>query len=181
MPVGLLVLLLLIGLPLIEIAVFVIVGGEIGALTTILLTVATAIAGTVMLRLQGLSLITRMRGEMDAGRVPESDLVEGTLMVVASVLLLIPGFVTDAIGLLLFIPPLRAALARVAVRNAQVTIVGAQTRGPGMRPDRGVVDLDADDWRDVDTGAGPRRDDSPWIPDARNPDDPTGSGPRTGN
>ena len=109
MPVGLLILVLLIGIPLLEIAVFVEVGSEIGAVPTILLTVLTALAGTVMLRLQGVSLLMKIRSEMDAGRVPGSDLVQGALIVVASILLLIPGFVTDAVGLLLFVPPLRTA------------------------------------------------------------------------
>jgi len=175
MPVGLVILLLLIGLPLLEIAVFVQVGGEIGALATILLTVATALAGTIMLRLQGLSLLMRMRGEMDAGRVPGEDMMQGALMVVASLLLLIPGFVTDAIGLLLFVPPLRAAIARLAIRNARVTVVQAERRGRAGEP---VVDLDADEWADVDRNRGPRDDGSPWITDDR-PDKDNPSGPRS--
>ena len=85
MPVGLLILVLLIGIPLLEIAVFVEVGSEIGAVPTILLTVLTALAGTVMLRLQGVSLLMKIRSEMDAGRVPGSDLVQGALIVVASI------------------------------------------------------------------------------------------------
>ena len=118
MPVGLLILVLLIGIPLLEIAVFVEVGSEIGAVPTIPLTVLTALAGTVMLRLQGVSLLMKIRSEMDAGRVPGSDLVQGALIVVASILLLIPGFVTDAVGLLLFVPPLAPpfmAFTRMAI------------------------------------------------------------------
>jgi UPF0716 protein FxsA len=171
MPLGLILLVALIGLPLIEIAVFVEVGSEIGAVPTILLTVLTAIAGTIMLRMQGLSLLTRMRAEMDRGEVPGADIVQGALIVVASFLLLVPGFVTDAVGLALFVPPLRAAIARLVVRNARVTVVR-----PGMQrgADRGedVVDLDPDAWSDVerDRGGGERA--SPWngnrqIPDGR--------------
>ena len=145
MPVGLLILVLLIGIPLLEIAVFVEVGSEIGAVPTILLTVLTALAGTVMLRLQGVSLLMKIRSEMDAGRVPGSDLVQGALIVVASILLLIPGFVTDAVGLLLFVPPLRTALANLAIRNARVTVVNAQTRRGGAET---VVDLEEGEWSD---------------------------------
>ncbi|MAB00520.1 MAG: FxsA protein [Stappia sp.] len=172
MPIGLIILLLLIGLPLVEITVFIQVGSEIGALWTILLTVATAIAGSLMLRIQGLTLLTRMRGEMDRGEVPGADLVEGALMVVASILLLIPGFVTDAFGLLLFVPPVRRIIAGQVIRNARVTVVRAeaQRRGGGA----GVVDLDADDWETKDGGAGRRGPSSggssPWISDGRNPD-----------
>ena len=150
MPVGLLILVLLIGIPLLEIAVFVEVGSEIGAVPTILLTVLTALAGTVMLRLQGVSLLMKIRSEMDAGRVPGSDLVQGALIVVASILLLIPGFVTDAIGLLLFIPPVREALARFIIARSNVVIVDG---GGGMRrQDDGVVDLDEGDWSEKNSG-----------------------------
>ncbi|GGF03745.1 FxsA family protein [Stappia taiwanensis] len=177
MPIGLILLLVLIGLPLIEIAVFVEVGSEIGAVWTILLTIATAVAGSVMLRLQGVSLLTRMRAEMDAGRVPGEDLVQGAMMVVASILLLIPGFVTDAIGLLLFVPPLRAALARVVARNAPVTVVHADVR---RQRGEGVVDLDADDWSSVDPNDGQRptngQSGSPWITDERPHGDDNRSG-----
>ncbi|SDU43565.1 FxsA family protein [Stappia sp. ES.058] len=145
MPVGLIILLLLIGVPLLEIAVFVEVGSEIGAVPTILLTVLTALAGTVMLRLQGISLLMKIRGEMDAGRVPGSDLVQGALIVVASILLLIPGFVTDAVGLLLFVPPLRTAIANLAIRNARVTVVNAEARRSGAET---VVDLNEGEWSD---------------------------------
>ncbi|WP_249691567.1 FxsA family protein [Stappia sp. WLB 29] len=163
MPIGLFILLAIIGLPLLEILVFVEVGSEIGAVPTVLLTIATAVAGSLMLRLQGLSLLRRVRAEMDRGQVPGEDIMQGALIVVASVLLLIPGFVTDALGLLLFVPPLRAAIARIMVRNAKVTVVraGARRKGQG----EGVVDLDRNDWTDIDgDGKGGRGPDgsSPW-------------------
>ncbi len=170
MPIGLLILLMLIGVPLLEIAVFIEVGSWIGVFPTIALTIATAMAGTVMLRMQGVTLLTRMRGEMDAGRTPGEDLVQGALMVVASILLLIPGFVTDFIGLLLFVPPLRAAAARYVVARANVTVVqagGARTRGGR------VVDLDEDGWtsrsashdRDGAGDVGAQKKISPWNED----------------
>lgn len=70
--------------------------------------------------------------------------MQGAMIVLASILLLIPGFVTDAIGLLLFIPPVREALARFIIARSNVVIVDG---GGGMRrPDDGVVDLDEGDW-----------------------------------
>ena len=86
MPIGLFILLAIIGLPLLEILVFVEVGSEIGAVPTVLLTIATAVAGSLMLRLQGLSLLRRVRSEMDRGQVPGEDIMQGALIVVASVL-----------------------------------------------------------------------------------------------
>ncbi|MEP3045236.1 MAG: FxsA family protein [Roseibium sp.] len=153
-------------LPLIEIAVFVWVGGEIGALPTILLTVVTALAGTMMLRHQGLSLLMRMQTELDAGRAPGGEVMQGAMIVLASIFLLIPGFVTDTIGLLLFIPPIREALVNFIIARSNVVIV--QNGTTQYRREDGVVDLDAEDWSETDgetkdsTGtSGPPRI-SPW-------------------
>lgn len=143
MPIGLIILIALIGVPLLEIYVFVAVGSEIGALATIALTVLTAIAGTIMLRVQGLSLLTRMRNEIDAGRVPGEDLIHGALIVVAAILLLVPGFVTDAIGLILFIPAVRSAIGRYLVAHSDMTVVSA---AGVRRSGDNVVDLDESDW-----------------------------------
>lgn len=138
-------------LPLIEISVFIWVGGVIGVLPTILLTILTAVAGTLMLRQQGLSLVMRMQSELDAGRVPGKDLMHGAMIVIASLLLLIPGFVTDAIGLLLFIPPVRDLLARFIISRSDVVVVQGGSR---YRREEGVVDLDEGDWsRTDDTSA----------------------------
>ncbi len=160
MPAGVVVLLSLILLPLIEIAVFIEVGSAIGVLPTIALTVLTAIAGTAMLRHQGLALLMKMRSELDAGRVPGEELTHGALIVVASILLLIPGFVTDVVGLLLFVPAVRRAIGHFVIRRADVVIVSGTRRRSGR-----VVDLDAEDWssssasgNDGSDGAtGPRR------------------------
>lgn len=141
---GLYIIAAILLLPLIEIAVFIWIGGLIGVLPTILLTVVTALAGTLMLRQQGLSLLMRMQKELDAGRSPGNEVMQGAMIVLASILLLIPGFVTDAVGLLLFVPPVREALARFIIARSNVVIVEGGTGA--RRPQDGVVDLDADDW-----------------------------------
>lgn len=159
---GLYIIAAIILLPLIEIAVFIWVGGLIGVLPTILLTVITAMAGTIMLRQQGLSLLTRMQSELDAGRAPGNEVMQGAMIVLASILLLIPGFVTDAIGLLLFIPPVRQALANFIVARSNVVI--AQGGQGAAKPDDHVVDLDEQDWsekKDGSSGGGQPRI-SPW-------------------
>jgi len=165
--VGLYIIAAIILLPLIEIAVFIWVGGLIGVLPTILLTVITALAGTIMLRQQGLSLLTRMQSELDAGRAPNSEVMQGAMIVLASILLLIPGFVTDAVGLMLFIPPVREALAKFIISRSDVVIVQG---GPGgaRRSDEHVVDLDEGDWsekQDNPSGDAPDKGQpriSPW-------------------
>lgn len=171
MRLGPIIALLLLALPFAEIAAFIMVGREVGVLATIGLVLLTAAAGALMLRLQGLALIRRIRSETAAGRVPGSEIVEGALLVVAGFLLLIPGFVTDVVGVLLFIPAVRRRLARSVVGGMSVTVVGSGF-GRGPRPRSGVVDLDPDEYRretPVD-GAGQGRlppgrgDTSPWTP-----------------
>ncbi|OJJ09652.1 MULTISPECIES: FxsA family protein [unclassified Roseibium] len=137
-------------LPLIEISVFIWVGELLGVLPTILLTVLTAMAGTLMLRQQGLSLLMRMQKELDGGRAPGNEVMQGAMIVLASILLLIPGFVTDAIGLLLFIPPVRESLAKFIIARSNVVIMEGGTMRP--RNEDGVVDLDADDWKETNHG-----------------------------
>lgn len=143
--------LLMLALPLAEIAVFVLVGSHIGVLATIGLVVATTILGAVLLRIQGFGILARMRETMDAGGSPGRDLVHGLMIMLAGVLLLVPGFITDVIGLLLFIPPVRDLGWRLI--KSRITVVTA-TAGPGFayRRSRGrTIDLDTDDYaRDMD-------------------------------
>lgn len=141
---GLYIIAAILLVPLVEIAVFIWIGGLIGVLPTVLLTVVTALAGSLMLRQQGLSLLMRMQKELDAGRAPGNEIMQGAMIVLASILLLLPGFVTDTIGLLLFVPPIREALVRFIIARSNVVVTGSV--GPGMPPDGHVVDLDADDW-----------------------------------
>ncbi|ADZ72671.1 FxsA family protein [Polymorphum gilvum] len=165
---GLLILAALILLPLTEIAVFIVVGDAIGVLPTIGLTLLTAVAGTMMLRQQGLSLLRRMQAELDAGRAPGEDLLHGAMIVLASILLLIPGFVTDTVGLLLFVPAVRRMIAGFVVARADVIIVNSRREQRGTR----VVDLDETEWGPTGKPADPARDASeapprisPWRAD----------------
>ena len=116
---ALILLALFIGLPLLEVAVFIQVGGAIGVWPTIAATIATALAGSLLLRAQGLATLMRARAQMDQGQLPAREMFEGVCLVLAGALLLVPGFVTDVIGLLLFVPPLRGQ--------------GRPRRGPGLR------------------------------------------------
>ena len=107
----LLILAILIGIPLTEIYVFIAVGEEIGALNTVILTVLTAIAGMALLRHQGLSVIMQAQERLNAGQSPVKEVMSGVLLALAGLFLLIPGFATDFLGFLLFMPPLRDYLA----------------------------------------------------------------------
>ncbi|MEO3427832.1 FxsA family protein [Pelagibius sp. CAU 1746] len=145
---ALILLALFIGLPLLEVAVFIQVGEAIGVWPTIAATVATALAGSLLLRTQGLAALTRARAQMDQGQLPAREMFEGVCLVLAGALLLVPGFVTDAIGLLLFVPPARELLrlmiarhiaAKAARGEARVFVDGVEVRpdGPGRDDSRG--------------------------------------------
>ncbi len=136
---------LFVGVPLLEIAVFVAVGGQIGLWPTLGAVVATALAGSVLLRVQGLSTLYRAREHMERGELPVRELFDGVCLVFAGALLLTPGFVTDGVGLLLFLPPFRAAIRRglgslVAARGSVHTFHGP---GPDGGPPGGTT-IDGD-------------------------------------
>lgn len=119
----------LLALPLIEIAGFVVVGGRIGAPATIGLTVLTAGAGLFVARLQGAGLLRRARDAFAHDEPPVAEAVEGLALAAAGLLLLAPGFASDAAGALLLIPPLRFAavywlLGRLARRRGGAVIDG---------------------------------------------------------
>jgi UPF0716 protein FxsA len=106
-----------IGIPLIEIALFVQIGGRIGLGWTIFIVVATAIAGTALLKMQGLSVMNRAQDAMNAGEMPVESLIDALFLLIAGILLLTPGFLTDLIGFLFFIPPVRQNLGRFLWRQ----------------------------------------------------------------
>jgi UPF0716 protein FxsA len=109
---GWILLLLFIGVPLIEIALFIEIGSEIGVLSTVIVVIFTALLGSYLLRAQGLATFQRARTDMQSGSLPATQVVHGLFLVIAGALLLTPGFLTDAVGFLLFVPSIRLALGR---------------------------------------------------------------------
>ena len=153
--------LFLLALPLLEIAGFVIVGREVGALATVGLVVASGIAGVLLLRHQGFGVMARVRAEMAGGGDPSRQLAHGAMIVVAAILLIIPGFITDIIGLLLFLPPVRD-LAWSRLKGRIVVATDFTTGGFRGRSRDKVIDLDDGDYsREDDFKRGPDHN-SPW-------------------
>ncbi len=146
--------LVLIALPLIEIAGFALVGSLVGVLPTVALAIATTILGAVLLRIQGIGALGRIRTTMDAGGTPGRDVVHGLMIALAGLLLVVPGFFTDALGLLLFLPPVRELVWRF-LRARIVVVDAAHSRGTAgfRREGPRTIDLDADDFT--------RRDETP--------------------
>jgi UPF0716 protein FxsA len=102
--------LLLIALPIAEIAVIIKVGSWLGVGNTIGLLLAISVLGIWLVKRQGIGVLRRMREQTNAGRVPGNEIVDGVLLLLAGALLIPPGFITDAFGLLLLIPPVRSGI-----------------------------------------------------------------------
>ena len=103
-------------IPVAEIYLFIKIGGKIGAFNTILLVILTAFAGAYLARMQGLQTMYRVQISLQQGVLPKEELIDALLIFVAGILLLTPGFLTDAFGLLLLYPVTRDRFKRY-VRN----------------------------------------------------------------
>ena len=114
---------------------FIQVGGAIGLFPTLALCVLTAIVGTLCIRFQGFRLVNQARAQLEAGEAPVFEVVSGACLVVAGLMLLTPGFVTDAVGFLLLLPPVRRLIFDrfVAKRMATVAAWPAGRQGAGPR------------------------------------------------
>ncbi|WP_137130629.1 FxsA family protein [Rhizobium sp. FY34] len=142
--------LLFLGLPLAEIAGFVIVGNWLGLWPTLALVILSGVAGALLLRVQGLNVLRQINQDGREGRIPGEALVNGAMIVFAAVLLVIPGFLTDILGILLFIPAFRRLLwqmigQRVVVRSSYSQASGPSNRGPHPKQTQ-TLDLDTDDY-----------------------------------
>jgi len=116
--------------PLIELAGLIWLSGEISLPATLVLVLATGLAGALLLRHQTWQTLRRVQADVAAGRVPGDALLDGLLMIVAAVLLISPGFLTDLAALLLLFPPTRKLCkAYLASRfAARVTMAGTTGR-----------------------------------------------------
>jgi len=113
------VVLLFVVLPLAEIYVAVMVGHAIGALNTIGLLLLLSLVGIWLTKYAGLSVISRIRRQLEQGRMPTNELIDGLLVLIAGLLLFVPGFVTGALGLVLLFPPTRTLVRANLKRRFQ--------------------------------------------------------------
>ncbi|MBD1564586.1 membrane protein FxsA [Vibrio sp. SA48] len=105
-------LLLFIFVPIIEIGLFIQVGGILGLWPTIALVLLTAFVGASLVRSQGLQTLLSVQNRLQQGELPAQQIFEGVMLAVAGVLLLTPGFMTDALGMLVLLPAPRAVIAK---------------------------------------------------------------------
>ena len=129
------ILLLFLAVPLIEIYFLIKVGGWIGALPTVALVVLTAVIGASLARYQGLVTLQRIQANLARGEAPAMEMLEGVILFIGAILLLTPGFFTDALGFACLVPPLRRALALWGLQH--VIVPPRPGGGPGSPPGGG--------------------------------------------
>jgi len=98
--------------PVAEISLLIRVGSAIGPFNTIVFVIFTAVLGAYLVRQQGFATLTKLQEESNAGRLPAMQIAEGVALLFAGAVLLTPGFLTDAIGFGLLIPPIRQAVIK---------------------------------------------------------------------
>lgn len=140
MPLFRLLLILLLTVPLLELALLIQVGSVLGVLPTVLLCIFTAVLGAALIRIQGLQTLQRVQRKLDQREIPAEDLIGGLILLIAGVLLLTPGFFTDLIGFLCLIPKLRETVARKVIMH----LVANSERGP----DKHTVIVEGEFWEE---------------------------------
>ncbi len=106
-------------IPLVEIALFVVMGRRIGLGWTLAVVVVTAVVGSAMVARQGREAWFRLQREVASGVFPGKSLADGAMILVSGALLVTPGFLTDTIGFLLLVPPVRAGIRAWALRRSR--------------------------------------------------------------
>ncbi len=173
-------------LPILEIIGFILMGDWLGLLPTLGLLGLSAVAGMVLIRLQGLSTLRRVQDAAARGEMPMGALFDGFCTVIGGVLLILPGFFSDLLALLLIVPPVRRTLGRWIFGRMQTTgsvWVSGTTRTttygepPPRQPGPGVID---GEYREVDPTPDP---DMPTLEQSRwrPPSDPNGPDKGPGN
>jgi UPF0716 protein FxsA len=113
----LLLVLAFVAVPFVELYVILQVSHVVGVLDTIGLLLLVSVVGAWLVKREGLGVLRRAQGQLERGRMPGNELLDGVLVLAAGALLLTPGFVTDAVGVLLLLPPVRLAVRAVARRR----------------------------------------------------------------
>ncbi|WP_299936338.1 FxsA family protein [uncultured Pelagimonas sp.] len=158
--------------PLIEIGLFIQVGGAIGLWPTLAIVVLTAILGTFLVRTQGINAINNLQNSFSRLEDPSEPLAHGAMILISGALLLTPGFFTDAVGFALLMPPVRSAVfawAKKRVKVSQFEMGGefhtyqsgpAQRPNPGIKPSEDVVE---GEFSEVPDGKEPNHPGSGWT------------------
>lgn len=150
--------------PIVEIGLFLQVGSYIGIPATLALIILTAIAGTILVRSQGIDVIRKLQASANRGEMPVAALIQGLFVLIAGVLLLTPGFATDTLGFALLIPPIRELVAARIWKLIEPNVV-TSSQWSSRRTDNTtnssggtIIDVEAVEIDEAE-GANPRRPD----------------------
>jgi UPF0716 protein FxsA len=155
-----------VAVPVIEIALFIQVGGFIGLLPTLLIVILTAFLGTYLVRRQGAIALSKLRSSFGELRDPSEPLAHGAMILFSGALLLTPGFFTDAVGFLLLVPAFRARMfakmqKRVKFQSFSTTNAsGFNVQKPRSTQDSEVID---GEWETISTKDIENNDPSGWT------------------
>lgn len=148
---GAIVFIAFVTVPILEIVIFMEIGEIIGFWPTIGIIILTAMIGTGLLRHQGLATLSKAKASLEQNRFPVEEVFDGLCLLIAGVLLLTPGFFTDAVGFFLFVPLFRgffrSVLARSLVASGRVEVPSAgfpPGEGPGTIIDGEFEDISPD-------------------------------------
>jgi UPF0716 protein FxsA len=125
-----LLVVLFVFVPIVELAVIIQVGQAIGVVETLLLMVVVSVVGAWLVKREGVGVWRRAQRQLDAGAMPGRELVDGGLIMGAGALLLLPGFVSDCLGILLLLPPVRALVRGLVIRRLRTRVVAQRTYFP---------------------------------------------------
>ena len=123
------------GLPVLDIASLIAVGNRIGLWPTVAAVILSGILGSILVRTQGFAIVQQARVTLQSGRFPAREVFDGVCVLIGGGLLMLPGFLSDGLGLLLLTPPVRALLLplirAIARRFGRLHVFAAETGGPG--------------------------------------------------
>lgn len=137
-------------MPLVELYFIVQVGKEVGLITTVALLLVISMAGTALVKHEGLRIYSQFMATVRAGQEPTREIVHGVCILAAGVFLLAPGFISDVLGIVLLLPPTRGLVSKIVLRRTRrissvirATHSGRRVEDMGYMPSAGdVIDVD---------------------------------------
>ncbi|EJF74500.1 FxsA family protein [Bartonella alsatica] len=142
---------------LIEIAGFIFIGKEIGILATLSLVVFTAIVGSFLLRIQGLSLLKNIQYELIQGHKLKNNIINDAFIILGAILLILPGFVSDILGILLLIKPIRSIIWHLFESFRKKLNTHTKNKPNAQNDSEKIIDLKAEDYKIYDITESPWR------------------------
>ena len=153
-------LILFIAIPLVEIALFIQVGGFLGLWPTLAIVLMTAILGSWLVRGQGLMALGQVKSSFSNLNDATEPLAHGAMIIFSGALLLTPGFFTDAVGFALLVPQIRSIVFRYFRSKITVQGFGTQSSNRSRKPESGVID---GEFTDVTPEKSPTHGPSGWT------------------